>query len=275
MFFVGSLKNSGDSFRLFDKDCHLIDEIIADSVWPAGDSVTKKTMERDSKTLSWHTSTITGGTPKKENTENIIEAKNRNAILSKANNISGMVSTSSNVVNSRVNPDHVLISQVQTTGGVGKTDDDFIEISNPSNEPFDLKGYRLVKRAQNGISDALLKSWTNDTFIPANGYYLWANSGYTTISVAPDATTSGSISDDNGIAIRFGPLDTGTVINSVAWGKAQNAFVTGAVFPINPGANQSLSRKGIQNSGNNAADFEIELHSSPRNSQTPKSDSNY
>ena len=66
-FFIGSLKNSGDSFRLFDKNCGLIDEIISSSSWPAGDNTNKKTMERDSKTLKWHTSKLAGGTPKEEN----------------------------------------------------------------------------------------------------------------------------------------------------------------------------------------------------------------
>jgi hypothetical protein len=66
-FFTGSLKNSGDSFRLFDKNCGLIDEIIGSSSWPAGDNAARKTMERDSKTLAWHTSVFVGGTPKEEN----------------------------------------------------------------------------------------------------------------------------------------------------------------------------------------------------------------
>jgi hypothetical protein len=72
-----------------------------------------------------------------------------------------------------------------------------------------LKGYRLVKRAQNGTSDTLIKSWTTDIFIPAYGFYLWANSSFTDISVTPDSTTSETLSDDNGIAIRLGPNDTG------------------------------------------------------------------
>jgi hypothetical protein len=66
-FFTGSLKNSGDSFRLFNKNCDLIDEVMASSGWPAGDNATKRTMERDSKTLEWYTSKEIGGTPKAEN----------------------------------------------------------------------------------------------------------------------------------------------------------------------------------------------------------------
>jgi len=67
MLFVGTLKNTGDSFRLFDKYCSLIDQALASSSWPAGDNATKRTMERDSKTFGWYTSKEIGGTPKVEN----------------------------------------------------------------------------------------------------------------------------------------------------------------------------------------------------------------
>ena len=33
-----------------------------------------------------------------------------------------------------------------------------------------------------------------------------------------------TLSNDNGVAIRLGPNDTGTIVDSVAWGKAQNIF---------------------------------------------------
>jgi hypothetical protein len=169
---------------------------------------------------------------------------------------------------------------------MGKTDNDFIELYNPTSLQIYLKGYRLVKRAQNGTSDTLIKSWTIGTPIPAYGFYLWANSGYTDISVITDATTSESISDDNGIAIRYGPNDTGAIIDSVAWGKAQNAFIEGNAFPSNPSAGQSILRKGWQNNvclsaefdatigngcdtKNNAEDFELMQISRPRDSIKP------
>jgi hypothetical protein len=321
-FFTGSLKNNGDNFRLFDKNCGLIDEIISSSSWPAGDNAARKTLERDWKTFAWHTSTSVGGTPKAENdiqnnqTPIINDARMNNSVIPAQ---AGILSNDKNLESSdsqdprspeqatpvdgfrgddntlysinskppsltKSNVNHILISQVQITGGTGKTNNDFIEIYNPTNLQVNLKGYRLVKRAQNGTSDILIKSWTVDTFIPAFGFYLWANSSYTDISVAPDATTSEDISDDNGIAIRFGPNDTGVIIDSVAWGNAQNAFVDGVASPLNPSAGQSLLRKGWQNgacfsasldssigngcdTGNNALDFELMRVSVPRDSQ--------
>lgn len=163
---------------------------------------------------------------------------------------------------------NILISQIQITGGAGKTENDFVELYNPNNSQFNLKNYRLVKRTKTGVSDTSIKSWTADAFIPANGYYLWANSGYANISATPDATTTATISDDNGLAIRFGAADSGAIIDGLAWGKAQNAFIEGSVFPTNPGANQSLARKSNLDTNNNSADFFIQENSIPKNSST-------
>lgn len=158
--------------------------------------------------------------------------------------------------------DYVVIAAVQITGGTGQTTDDFVKIFNPLSSPFNLKGYRLVKRAKTSTSDTSVKSWTNDTFISAGGYYTWANSSFISLTPPPDATTTASIADDNGVAIREGPEDTGTIIDAVAWGGAQNAFIEGSAYPTNPGANQILSRKFVdgvvQDTDNNSQDFFIQ-----------------
>jgi len=161
----------------------------------------------------------------------------------------------------------IIISQVQITGGTGKTAEDFIELFNPSDTQENLNGFRLVKRTASGTVDTLLKSWTTDTFIPPGSFYLWANSGFTGINKAPDTTTSGTISDNNGIALRLGPNDTGSIINSVSWGTANNSFTNVSV--INPEANMALVKQDLYqaNSG-----FSI-LPSNPKNSS--ETDSSY
>lgn len=171
--------------------------------------------------------------------------------------------------------DHLVISQVQITGGAGLTTNDFVEIYNPTESDIDLQGMRLVKRTKIGTTDTSLKSWTSSSLVLAHGYYLWANSSYATIAVTPNATTTGSLADDNGVAIRQGPNDTGTIVDSVAWGTVANAFVEGTVFATNPVANQSLERKPGSGSGNgedtnnNADDFFLQTPAHPRNSASP------
>ncbi len=77
--FSGTIKNNDESLRLFDNNCHLIDEVIANADtsknWPAGNaSPDYRTAERGSD-LMWHSyygggSSGIFGTPKFQNSEN-------------------------------------------------------------------------------------------------------------------------------------------------------------------------------------------------------------
>lgn len=154
----------------------------------------------------------------------------------------------------------LIISAVQITGGTGKTQQDFIEFFNPTNQAFNLNGVRLVKRTALGTTDSLIKSWTEDTLVEPYHFYLWANSNFTEIPITPDLVTSGTLADNNGIALRNGENDVGEIIDSVSWGSTANGF--GLQSLANPSANQSLVRTdlfAIQNI------FSIQV-STPRNS---------
>ena len=161
--------------------------------------------------------------------------------------------------------DHLLITQAQITGGPGKTANDFVEIHNPTNNDIDLKGYRLVKRTKTATTDTAIKSWTATAIISAGGFYLWANSDYLEIVPTPAATTTATLAEDNGIALRQGPANTGTIIDAVVWGAATNAFVEGSVFGENPGAGMALKRKADNiDTNDNSQDFSIAA-AAPRN----------
>ena len=66
---------------------------------------------------------------------------------------------------------------------------------------------------------------------------------YTSVSTKPDTASSATISDNSGIALRFGPDNTGTIADAVSWGKTENGFKN--ISAANPGANQSLARKDL------------------------------
>lgn len=270
--YAGALSNSDEGLRLYDSECNLSDEIIADSVWSFGDAAARRTMERLSD-LSWHTYngggiTLGGmlvlGTPKQENSQLAVTSTSVVVANSPAANTPA---PAAETVASEipVEPKKLLISEIQITGGTGKSNNDFIEIYNPNSAQVNLNGYRLVKRTKTGTTDSSIKSWTSDAYIPAQGYYLWANSDYATISAAPDVTTSATISNDNGLAIRYGAEDTGTVIDSIGWGAAANSFVESRVFSENSIANQSISRIAEIDGNDNAADF-MKSRPSPKNS---------
>ena len=156
---------------------------------------------------------------------------------------------------------HLVISEVQIAG-TGGANEDFIEIYNPTNTSIDLNGYRIVKRTASGTIDSSIKAWNSETIIPSHGHYLWANSSWTP-STTPDTTTASTLAADNGIAIRQGLIDTGTIIDSVAWGNAINAFVETSSFPTNPEAGKSIERIG-DDTNNNSVDFILQENPNPQ-----------
>lgn len=155
---------------------------------------------------------------------------------------------------------NILINQIQTSGGTGATNQDFIELYNKADQAFDLKGCKLVKRTATGSTDTNIKAWSSSTIISSHGYYLWSNSNYSTISTTPDATTSETISDNNSLALRCGSSEPLTIMDALTWGQVTNPLGEGESLN-NPEPNQVLQRKSLNNtkqdSDNNQADFEI------------------
>jgi len=155
----------------------------------------------------------------------------------------------------------LVISQVQITGGTGKTSQDYISIYNKSGAVIDLNGLRLVKRTKTGTSDTTIKSWVSPTLLNPNAYHLWANSadGFAS-TLSANSESSQSIADDNGIAIREGVENTGTMIDSFAWGDASNIFVETSPYSTNHVGGEYYSRINNQDTNNNSQDFEILSH---------------
>jgi len=161
----------------------------------------------------------------------------------------------------------LIITQVQTTGGAGKTTWDAIQIYNPDKTPVDLKGYRLVKRTKVGTTDnTALKSFASSIVIPQCGYFLWANSD-AILSVEADSKMSGTISDDNGLALRNGGDDVGEIIDNVAWGAATNVYSLAGGNPANPVAGQTVQRS--KSGANYSGIWEVKTAAEWYNLQTP------
>jgi hypothetical protein len=278
--YTGGLANSNEELRLFDPWCNLLDEVIAGPKWPAGDSTAKRSMERGGNWdwFSYQGAAVSGilGTPKRENSApKAPNTQSAPALATVAPAAEGGTQSSSSTAQSGeaqqeevatstgeapVTPPaaaatKLVVSRIQITGGSGKTTEDFVEFYNPSAEIFNLKGYRLVKRTKTGAADTSLKSWTEDAFVAGGGMYRWANTSY---PGAADMRTSGSIADDNAVALRKGAADTGEIIDAVGWGEAANALVEGSPFAINPKVNEFLVRMNNADTDNNATDFKIE-----------------
>ena len=166
---------------------------------------------------------------------------------------------------------HLVISQFQA-GGAANANDEFVEIHNTSSSTIDLNGYRIVYRSANGTNDVgPFAQWSTSTIIPAGGYYLIAAASYDGPSAAnitydPVACTCSMGANGGGLAIKNA---SESIIDSIGWGTATNAFVEGAVTSA-PGNDNGKARKqsGCQDTDNNANDFETLTPSVPRNSST-------
>lgn len=69
--YAGTLSNTDEALYLFDENCQLQDMVLAEPNWPAGDSTSKRTMERKPD-LTWQTSLSPGGTPKAPNSSGYV-----------------------------------------------------------------------------------------------------------------------------------------------------------------------------------------------------------
>lgn len=160
--------------------------------------------------------------------------------------------------------DHLLIIEIQIAGSVSSQD--YLKIYNPTDEPLDISGFRLRKRSQAG-KEYSLRVFPAGSQIKPKEFLIWANAqdGFADLIQAPYQSQA-SLSSNNSVAL----LDSqGFIVDAVAWGKGKNPFGEGAPFPQNPGANQPLKRKQLENSyidsNSNQEDFFLEqLTSSPK-----------
>ncbi|MCX6760099.1 MAG: lamin tail domain-containing protein [Candidatus Nealsonbacteria bacterium] len=229
--YVGALSNSGEALELFDKNCVLQDEVSANPEWPAGDSASKRTMERG-KDLTWHNYSGIGqfgtmGTPRGENSEPgdvIIE-------------------------------DKILITEIQTAG---KTDDkeEFVELYNPNDKDIDLTGWYIQKKTKSGTASYFDKKTSlAGKKISAKGYFLIARAGYSSDSA--DISVDTALSDDSSLILK-NPNEG--ISDKVGWGEASDYETESAESSEKPEKGKSLARKIIKgeyiDSNNNKFDFE-------------------
>jgi hypothetical protein len=129
----------------------------------------------------------------------------------------------------------LIINEVQTGPGL----DEFIEIWNPCGNAVTAAG-KLVYRASGASSDSNTLVATVNKSVPAMGYLLFANSGYTG-SVAADYTYANGLADGGGgVALRDA---SNNIICSVSWGTStSNGFGSGNPAPTEA-TNKSIARQ--------------------------------
>lgn len=153
--------------------------------------------------------------------------------------------------------DHLVISRVQITGGAGNTENDFIEIMNPTSSTIDISDWKLRKKTQSG-TESSIKVFAEGSSITSLGFFVWANSrnGFSEVISAQTSSTQ-TIADNSSIGL-FDSM--GNLVDALAWGSDHmNPFVEGISFLENPGAGQVLKRKYLDgviiDTNDNASDF--------------------
>ena len=151
------------------------------------------------------------------------------------------------------------------TGVTGAATDEFVEIVNTGTATADLSGWKLVYRSAAGTGDVVLATIPDGTVLAAGAFYLFGGAGFVS-GPAPDQSYSTSIAaTGGGVGIRDA---AGSLLDSVGWGTATNAFVEGTVAAAPattaaPGTSTGRIPDG-DDTNDNAADFVVDDSPTPK-----------
>ena len=147
----------------------------------------------------------------------------------------------------------VQISEVYYDPIATEYDGEAVELYNSGSGPVDISGYIISTKSS--ATDAILPQ---GAVIPAKGYYLVADAGFSTgkdNASWPDADFENEITltnTDGGVALKNG---NGSLLDAVGWGSPSNigsGFYEGAPHE---GTHAGFSLQRIKNSNDNSVDF--------------------
>jgi len=280
--YTGVLNNTDEGLRLFDNNCQLQDEVLADLDWPAGDNTSKRTMERKLD-LTWQTSALINGTPKQENSNGyvVINSGGSSNVSNTTTTVTTptttqttttttttQTTTTTTTTTTKPNYQKILITEIKVAGlsSDGKTNvyDEFIELYNPNNFEVDLTGWYLQKKTSqsNEFSSLVPSDLFEGKIINSSGYFLISHSSSTYQGIADILDSNYSVTDNNTIVLKNPNRE---IVDKVGFGEANDCEITCA---LNPGPNQSAQRRYIENNfldtDDNSNDFEIRNCPSPK-----------
>ena len=274
LIYTGSVANQNEGLKLFDKNCQLQDEVFANPNWPAGDNISKRTMERKSD-LTWQTSLYIGGTPKAENSSGYIAPTQSGG--SNGGNFSSQTTTTTlretttttTTTTTKPNYPKILISEIKVAGlsSDGKTNvyDEFIELYNPNDNIIDLTGWYLQRKTSgsNDFSSLVPSSLLENKQILPRNYFLIAHASSSYAFLADILISNYTITDNNTIIIKNPNRE---IVDKIGYGEVSDCEGNCA---LNPEPGKSIQRKYLDNNfldtDNNLNDFEIQNCPSPKN----------
>ncbi len=155
----------------------------------------------------------------------------------------------------------VVVNEFRTRGPAG-ANDEFVEIRNDAGAAISIGGWRIDVSSGSGSVETR-HTFPNGTVIEPGCHYLLAGAaagGYTG-AVSADATYSGGIADDGGIAVR---QPDGTIVDAVGMNTG-SAFKEGQPLASFGGDNTDRSYQRLIDTNDNRSDFTMNAPSSPIN----------
>jgi hypothetical protein len=155
------------------------------------------------------------------------------------------------------------------TGVTSAATDEFVEIVNTGAAAADLSGWKLVYRSAAGTSDVVLATVPDGTVLAAGAFYLFGGAGYVSGPTADQSYTTSIAATGGGVGIRDA---AGSLVDSVGWGTATNAFVEGTVAPAPattaaPGTSIGRVPDG-DDTNDNSVDFVVDDSPTPKGSNS-------
>jgi len=184
LIYTGALGNTDEALYLFDNQCNLEDEVLANPNWPAGDNSLKKPMAR-LDVLDWYSGVSTPGS---DNSSPPI--------------IHSSVGVPAPAPATPSASPQLFITETYL-GSAGNQKDDFVELYNPNSEAVDLTDYYIQRKTENAqdfstyISHELLKG----KMIVGQNYFLIANAS-STFATSADVTTTYPLTENNTLVLK-------------------------------------------------------------------------
>lgn len=165
-------------------------------------------------------------------------------------------------------PIKVLISEIQAGTTQNGTEDEFIELYNPTNQAIDMSDWSLIKKTSSGSSYNLVSSAKFSGSIASKGFFLVAHTNYKgvkPIDLIYSANSNNISYKDNSVALYDG---NDVVIDEVLWSEIPKDKSLERKVLINGVCVSARNENELKGNGcdtDNASDFELREMPNPQN----------
>jgi len=194
--YTGALNNTDEALYLFNSNCVLQDQVLAEPDWPAGDRENKETMKR-ADDLAWfdYPESITDVASESDNgTVELIGEEEEEEKEEEEEEEEEKNKSSS---------PRILINEIAWSGTKFSANDEWIELYNPSENPIEISNWELLFKPAEGEERIIKISSMTETATPTIGglgYFLMERTDDNTIAdIKADYIYTGALNDEGGV----------------------------------------------------------------------------